>query len=179
MLAYAGIEAPREFQGKPLNSILDGNDEPVHDYLFTENLWSTQFGNPRCEAVQSKEWKYIRYYKNENLRASVKIETAKLLGMNVNDMLYAQHDPDIAQYRTFVEAPFNGEKAVYEELYNLKNDPDETTNLAADTKNKVILDELRVVWKEKVTYARGIEAPKVLRYTKDYSLEKGTAVAHE
>lgn len=179
MLHYAGIPLPEAFQGKPLNGLIEGEKTPVHDYLYTENLWSTQFGNPRCEAVQNKEWKYIRYYKNENLKASYKIEAAKMLGMNVNDMLYAQHDPDIALYRSFVEGPLNGEQPVYEELYNLKNDPDEITNLSSDEKYASVLDKLRGVWKEKIKYARGEGAPKVLRYTKDYSMEKGTAVAHE
>ncbi|WP_347840706.1 sulfatase-like hydrolase/transferase [uncultured Draconibacterium sp.] len=179
MLEYAGIEKPDAFQGKSLAALVDGHNEAVRDYLFTENLWSTQFGNPRCESVQNKEWKYIRYYKNENLKASVKIEAAQMLGMKVNDMLYAQHDPDIAQYRAFVEAPLNGENAVYEELYNLKNDPNEQINLAADEKYNLVLNELRAAWKKEIKYARGEGAPKVLRYTKDYSLEKGGPVSHE
>ncbi|WP_297086523.1 sulfatase-like hydrolase/transferase [uncultured Draconibacterium sp.] len=179
MLEYAGIEKPEAFQGKSLAALVDGHTETVRDYLFTENLWSTQFGNPRCESVQNKEWKYIRYYKNENLKASVKIKAAQMLGMKVNDMLYAQHDPDIAQYRAFVEAPLNGENAVYEELYNLKNDPNEQINLAADEKYNLVLNELRAAWKKEIKYARGEGAPKVLRYTKDYSLEKGGPVSHE
>ena len=92
-------------------------------------MWSTHFGNPRCESVQNKDWKYIRYYKNENLRASEKIEAAKLLGIKTNVMLYAQHDPDIALYRSFVESPLEGETPVYEELYHLKVDPQEKINL--------------------------------------------------
>lgn len=179
MLAYAGIEAPKAFQGKSLKTIVNGSDEPVRDYLFTENLWSTQFGNPRCESVQNKEWKYIRYYKNDNLRASYKIKAAEMLGMKVNDMLYAQHDPDIAMYRSFVEGPLNGEEAVYEELYNLKNDPDEVTNLALEKQYSDVLAQMRAAWKKEIKIARGEGNPKVLRFTKDYSLEKGGPVSHE
>ncbi|EMI15255.1 hypothetical protein RMSM_07811 [Rhodopirellula maiorica SM1] len=62
MLDYAGIERPETFQGKSLRGLVTGSDEPVRDYVFTENLWSTHFGNPRIEAVQDKRWKYIRYY---------------------------------------------------------------------------------------------------------------------
>ena len=107
----------------------------MRDYLFTENLWSTQFGNPRCESVQDKEWKYIRYYKNENLRASEKIAAAQLLGIPQNEMLYSVYNPDIALYRSFAEAPLQGEQPVYEELYHLKTDPNEMTNLAGQAKH--------------------------------------------
>ena len=179
LLNYAGIPIPEVFQGISLKPILEGTAENVRENLFTENLWSTQFGNPRCESVQNKEWKYIRYYKNENLCASEKIATAKLLGMKESDMLYAQHDPDIALYRSFVEAPFKGEKAVYEELFHLKNDPDETTNLASEKKYENILNKMRTVWETEIKAARGEGTPKVLRYTKDYSLEKGAPVSHE
>lgn len=179
MLDYAGISIPKSFQGKSIKALIEGEKAPVHDYLFTENLWSTQFGNPRCEAVQNKEWKYIRYYKNENLRASVKIASAKMLGMKINDMLYSQHDPDIAQYRTFIEGPLNGEEAVYEELFHLRTDPAESTNLANDKTHEKVLVNLRSVWAKKIQDARGEGDPKVLRYTKDSMLEKGDPVVHE
>lgn len=179
MLDYTGIDLPESFQGKSLQSLIEGDTDPVHDYLFTENLWSTQFGNPRCEAVQNKEWKYIRYYKNDNLRASEKIKAAKLLGIPLKDMLYAQHDPDIALYRSFIEGPLNGEAAVYEELFHLTSDPAETRNLASEATHQDILEQMRTVWAKKIKEARGEDPPKVLRYTKDSMLEKGQAVRHE
>ncbi|MFC2099185.1 acetylglucosamine-6-sulfatase, partial [Bacteroidota bacterium] len=160
-------------------SLIEGDGEPVREYLYTENLWSTQFGNPRCESVQNKEWKYIRYYKNENLKASVKIEVAKMLGIPQNDMLYSQHDPDIALYRTFVEGPVNGEPAVFEELYNMSTDAAETTNLANSEEHKVILEKMRKAWAVQIKEARGSGEPKVLRYTKDSMLEKDQPVRHE
>ncbi|MEM6632992.1 MAG: sulfatase-like hydrolase/transferase [Bacteroidota bacterium] len=165
LLAYAGIEIPKSYQGENLTPLLEGKDQQVRDYLYTENLWSNHFGNPRCESVQNKDWKYIRYYKNENLRASVKIETAKLFGIKQADMMYKQYDPDIARYRYYVEAPLQGEEAVYEELYHLEVDPEETDNLANEDSYRQKLEELRGVWKEKIAYARGEGLPKVLRYT--------------
>ena len=179
MLAYAGIDKPASFQGRSLQDLIEGEDKPVRDYLFTENLWSTQFGNPRCESVQNKEWKYIRYYKNENLKASAKIEVAKMMGIPLKDMLYAQHDPDIALYRTFIDGPVNGEPAVYEELYHLAVDPDETTNLADSRKHANMLETMRQVWAKKIKEARGEGRPQVLRYTKDSMLESGKPVVHE
>ncbi len=167
LLKYAGIELPTSFQGKLLNALIEGKQHTIRDYLFTENLWSTQFGNPRCESVQDKDWKYIRYYKNENLKATIKIEAAQLLGIKKSKMLYAVHDPDIALYRHFVEAPLKGEQPVYEELYHLKSDPQETANLVGKKRYKKLLRKFRIVWREKIKYARGQDKPQVVRYIKD------------
>ena len=173
MMTMAGITVPSTYQGKNLTGLLAGEEQAVRPYLYTENLWSTQFGNPRCEAVQDKEWKYIRYYKNENFSALKKIATAKQMGINTSAMLYKVHDPDIAVYRDYAEGPLNGEPAVYEELFNLKDDPKETTNLASDSNLESKLKEMREVWKKEITNARGDGFPKVLRYTADSEGERG------
>ncbi|TWT67585.1 sulfatase-like hydrolase/transferase [Allorhodopirellula solitaria] len=52
LLNFAEIEPPEAFQGKTLRGLIEGSDQPIHDYIFTENLWSTHFGNPRIESVQ-------------------------------------------------------------------------------------------------------------------------------
>ena len=167
MVAMAGIEKPASFQGKDISALIRGEKAEVREYVYTENLWSTHFGNPRCESVQDKEWKYIRYYKNNNFSATKEIETAKMMGIPVSKMLYAVHDPAIAVYRSYIDAPVEGEKPVYEELYNLKNDPAELHNLASKEEHKTILENLRKVWKVEITNARGTGKPKVLRYTND------------
>ncbi|WP_282121991.1 sulfatase-like hydrolase/transferase [Algibacter mikhailovii] len=167
MLTMADISIPVEFQGKDITNLIHGNHKEPRKYVFTENLWSTQFGNPRCESVQSKEWKYIRYYKNNTFSASKKIATAKQLGIKENKMLYAVHDPDIAVYRIYIEAPIQGEQPVYEELYNLSEDPNELVNRIDNSNDSGILNELRSVWKTEIINARGSGAPKVLRYTND------------
>lgn len=176
MLQWAHIPIPQSYQGKDLTPLLSGDRDEVRDYLYTENLWSTQFGNPRCEAVQDKEWKYIRYYKNETFSAQKKIAAAKALGINVNSMLYKVHDIDLAMYRSFIEGPLQGEVAVYEELYHLAKDPDETTNLAGDARYAQKLGQLREVWAEKIKQARGTEPPMVLRYTADSEAERGVMI---
>ncbi|CAM3336054.1 sulfatase-like hydrolase/transferase [Zobellia roscoffensis] len=176
MMTMAGVAIPDTYQGKNLTHLLAGEEEEVRPFLYTENLWSTQFGNPRCESVQDHEWKYIRYYKNENFSALKKIATAKAMGINTSAMLYKVHDPDIAVYRDYADGPLNGEPAVYEELFNLKKDPKETTNLASDASNKSKLEELRKVWKTEITNARGTGFPKVLRYTSDSEGERGVII---
>ncbi|SNR31339.1 Arylsulfatase A [Lutibacter agarilyticus] len=167
MLSLAGVAVPEGIQGKDISTLIAGTGNEVRTYVYTENLWSTQFGNPRCEAIQNKEWKYIRYYKNNTFSASKIIATAKLLGIPQNKILYAVHDPDIALYRDFVESPLQGEQPVYEELYDLKNDPKELHNLIGVSENTSILNELKTAWKLHIEYARGTENPKVYRYTND------------
>nr|WP_320120678.1 sulfatase-like hydrolase/transferase [uncultured Marinifilum sp.] len=179
ILSYGGVDIPKSYQGKDISGIIDASNEKVRDFLFTENIWSTQFGNPRCESVQNKEWKYIRYYKNENLSATAKIKVAKDMGIKLKDMLYSVHDPDIALYRTFIEGPLNGEEAVYEELYNLKEDPQEMKNLIGDKKYADKIEMLREQWGILIKEARGTEKPKVLRYTAESMMEKYGVVKHE
>ncbi|QVY66111.1 sulfatase-like hydrolase/transferase [Polaribacter sp. Q13] len=168
MLTMGSIAIPSEMQGKDISNLLvDKSAKEVRDYVYTENLWSTQFGNPVCEAVQDKEWKYIRYYRNKNFSATKKIKVAKELGIPVNKMLYAVHDPDIAFYRDLSDASWQGEKPVYEELYNLKKDPAELHNLVKNGEYNAKLDALRKVWKKEILNARGTGKPKVYRYTND------------
>ncbi|KAA5538000.1 sulfatase-like hydrolase/transferase [Roseiconus nitratireducens] len=172
MLDFAGIDRPATFQGKSLRGLIEGTDQPIRDFVFTENLWSTHFGNPRIEAVQDKRWKYIRYYKNENFPALWKIRAAKELDIPQNQLLYAVHDDAIAVYRYYVESSLEGEPPVYEELYDIQNDPGELRNLINNPAHSDKLQRLRTAWKQELSEARGTGPPKVLRYTagseKDY-----------
>ena len=133
--------------------------------MYTENLWSTLFGNPRCESVQTKEWKYIRYYKNENLSAVDNVKLAKEFNIPLRVMLYEVHEKQFAVYRSFVEGPLNGEEPVYEELYHLAEDANEVHNLIDAPGHQAILDELRAAWKVEVKNARGTGKPKVCVYS--------------
>ena len=117
--------------------------------------------------MQNKEWKYIRYYENNNLSALEKIKIAKDLGIKSNRILYGVHDNDIAVYRNYIDAPLNGEEPVYEELFHLASDPKEENNLSGDWKYRDILIIMREVWSQKILEARGKGPVKVLRYTVD------------
>ena len=173
MLHYAGIKIPNSYQGKPLNNLMDGNNQPIHKYLFTENLWSTHFGNPRCESVQDKEWKYIRYYKNENISSRDVMAIAKEHSINLTKMLYASHDSQIPVYQNYIESSVYGEQPVYEELYHLKTDPKEKKNLISNPIFKDKVEEMKVAWKEQILFARGEGKAQILRYTSDSKEEQG------
>ena len=160
LLAYAGIEKPKTYQGFSLLPLINKKVTQVREYAFTENLWSTHFGNPRCESIQNKEWKYIRYYKNNNLSAVDKIKHYAELGLADNS-LYRVSNYDAIRYRIFVDAPFNGEKPVYEELFNLKKDPLEANNLIAKKRYKKLIEQLRKECQKGVVYARGQGKPRV------------------
>jgi arylsulfatase A-like enzyme len=167
MLKFAGIDQPKSFQGKNFSELIYGGKKEIRDYVFTENLWSTHFGNPRCEAIQTKDWKYIRYYKNNNFSASKEIKYAKEMGIPVNEMLYKVHNPQIAIYRSYIDAPIFEEKPIYEELYNLKNDSAELNNLVNKPEHFKILTKLRKQWKIKINEARGYGNAEVYPYTND------------
>ena len=170
MLAMAGIPIPATYQGENIVGLLDGKQrETQRDYTYTENLWSTHFGNPRCEAVQDKEWKYIRYYKNQTFSALKESATASALGIPQNEMLYRVHDPDIAVYRHYIDSSLQGEEPVYEELYHIGEDPLEEKNLIGKRKYRKLVATLREAWAESIVKARGEGAPEVVRYTFDVS----------
>ena len=73
----------------------------------------TDQGYPRQEAVRSKEWKYIRSFSKENDR-----------------MVYLPQG-------------IENEKPIYEQLFNLLDDPKEQNNLADNAKYAEILEKYR------------------------------------
>lgn len=176
ILKTAGIDIPDSYQGVDLTFHLQDQSRSIREFLFTENLWSTQFGNPRCEAVQDKRWKYIRYYQNNTFSSSKKIATALELGINVNHILYRTHDLDIAVYRDYIESPLNWEKVVYEELYDLQSDPLETTNLIDQINYQDELNRMKKAWFLQLKNARGKGKPRVLRYTFESEAENSSII---
>lgn len=149
MLDYAGVKSPK-ITGKSLRPMVEGKKADWRDYAFSENLWSNRFGNPRAESVRGKGWKYIRYFKNDR----------SLYDMNVDKRVqYKVSNKHAATYQKWLEASINGEQPVYEELFNLKTDPDETTNLAADLQYAKKIKKLRKVCQKMVKEARGTPGP--------------------
>lgn len=167
ILDYAGVEIPKSYQGEVLAPMMAGEKSKVRDYLFTENLWSNHFGNPRCESVQTKEWKYIRYYKNDNLSALDKISHFKELGLPGNT-IYKYNMTDVLSYRIYVDARLNGEEPVYEELFNLENDPWEANNLIDNNQYADLVESLREECDTQLKIARGEGKPRVNIVSPDY-----------
>ena len=69
-----------------------------------------------------------------------------------------------------MQARLNGEEPVYEELYNLKNDPFESTNLIENPQYNKILNKLRKECDVQLRYARGEGQPRVCIDVPDYAV---------
>jgi hypothetical protein len=131
--------------GTSLISLVHGQIIPWREYAFSENLWCTRFGNPRIESVRGKGWKYIRYFKNDY----------SLFAGMTDKAQQRVTDRQAQAYQEWLDSSINGEPPVYEELFNLNQDPGETTNLAADPRYADRLSELRNVCSRMVREARG------------------------
>jgi arylsulfatase A-like enzyme len=101
--------------------------------------------------VRTADWKYTRYFAND--RSPFGQEGRQGEGGAVSDAL-------VARYAHWLIASINGEKPVYEELFHLRNDPEETTNLAHDSRHAAVLRDLRARCQQLVTEAKGdVSAP--------------------
>ena len=146
LLDYAGAEIPEFMSGKSMRPLVRGEQVPWRTYAFSENLWSTQFGNPRIESVRGNGWKYIRYFSNDRSLFDPDLE-----GM----ARYLTSNRQAETYRQWLDASINGEPPVYEELYRLEQDPHEINNLADDSRYSEKLNEMRAVCRRRVVEARG------------------------
>jgi len=132
ILDYAGVKIPSYMDGQPIFS------EGFHrDYAFAaRDLWDEIMEKSR--AVTSGEWKYIR---NDMPEVPWDAHQAYLEfyrpALHVMRRLKAEGKLTEAQ-----EIFFQPTKPA-EELYNLKNDPQELHNLADDSAYASVLSELR------------------------------------
>ncbi|NQV33138.1 MAG: sulfatase-like hydrolase/transferase [Phycisphaeraceae bacterium] len=126
LLELTGNPVPKGMQGHSLKPLMQGDNTNWRNDFFCENMFMGQ-NYPRMEAVRSGKWKYIRYFSKKN----------------------DQH------HILSLIAPLTGEKPVYEELYNVQDDPSETKNLAGDKNYKEILDQYRKRCNELLKEAKG------------------------
>lgn len=114
ILDICGIEIPESYQGKSVMPLITGKNTNWRNDIFLENLFTDQ-GYPRQEGVRSKQYKYIRSFSKENDR-----------------LKYLPHQT--------IETD---EKPIYEELFDIVNDPKEQNNLAKDKDYVEVLNEYR------------------------------------
>lgn len=147
ILGMAGIEPAVSMQGESFLPLLEGKDVPWRQHAFAENLWSNRFGNPRIESVRGTDgWKYIRYFKND---------VSRIDGTAAGPADGKVTNIEARRYRDHLYASIRGENPVYEELFNLNDDPDEIHNLASIPEYEEILKRLRTICQERVAAARG------------------------
>ncbi len=158
ILDLASVDIPSLMQGESMLPLVRGKRAQWRKYAFSENLWSTYFGSPRVECVRGEKWKYLRYFKNErSLYEGGEQESARYLVSNLH----------AATYRHWLSASIEGEKPVYEELFLLPSDPDETNNLANDENYRQVLMQLRANCDKLVKEARGNEPPATVDLPKE------------
>lgn len=146
LLDYAGVPIPDTVQGQSLRPIVDGQNVDWRQAAFGENLWSNIFGNPRCETVRTKDWRYIRYFKNDNRELRTRTPKNKMY----------TNTPEISgNYAKHLASTIQGEPPVYEELFHLAQDPHQEHNLANAPEHQAKLNELRTQCQQLVTQARG------------------------
>jgi arylsulfatase A-like enzyme len=155
ILDYASVEIPVSMQGKTMVSLVAGKNIPWREYAFGENFWSTDFGNPRCDSVRSLQWKYIRYFPNETELFAEVADLPDSLRIKVSHR-------QAARYREWLSAPVRGEKPVYEELFDLSNDPDEVVNVAGDERFHEELEKYRMICDQLAKEAMGDGPPETI-----------------
>ncbi len=131
VLELMGVKVSETMQGESVLPLIYGDDDDElvnwRDEFFTEQLMDIQ-NYPRSESVRNKEWKYIRYFKRTE-----DPEKEHLLYKGTLD----NYDECLKSTILY------GEQPIYEELYNLKDDPYEEYNLAKDPKYNDILKKMR------------------------------------
>lgn len=145
LLELAGAATPDSVQGRSLAPFLRGEPAEWRDHAYAENLWSTYFGNPRCESVRGERWKYIRYFRNDR---------ALYEGFDL-DTVYEVNDLNTTNYANWLTSSLEGEQPDYEELFDLQNDPHETENLADSPEHAELLADLRRRCLEMARTAKG------------------------
>lgn len=113
LMDLCGFDAPAAMQGRSLRPILEGKTVEWRDEVFTEQLMDLQ-NYPVHESLRTADWKYIRYFKRTEDPAQEGREFRNTLD----------------NYTARLSSTLNGEQPIYEELFNLKEDPGETVNLA-------------------------------------------------
>ena len=146
ILDLAGVDTCATMQGRSLTALIENQPTNWREYAFAENLWSNRFGNPRIESVRDQRWKYLRYFENDQ-----SVYDRRLTGA----ALYVVTERQAIAYQNWRSATIEGEKPVYEELYDLENDPHETTNLIAVPAHAELLEKMRAKCQELVLAARG------------------------
>ncbi len=131
LLDLTNTPIPSEMHGESLKPLMlkqevNGQKAQWREEIFLENMMMIQ-NYPRTESVRTHKWKYIRYFDKKN----------------------------DGPYEVAINNSINGEQPIYEELYDIENDPDEINNLIDVPEHKQIVEQLRSKNTELVKKYRG------------------------
>lgn len=124
LLDAAGIQAPKEVQGKSFLPMMTGeNDAPIREEIFTE--LTTHVKHIPCRSIRTRKYKYIKNYSDN------------ALGLDMNN-----HDEWAHKLSELPGQPWKKPRPK-EELYDLEKDPHEKNNVVEDEKYQKVLEDLR------------------------------------
>lgn len=99
---------PPWLEGSSLKQVLDGNNEEIHEAVFSEVTYHAAYEPQRC--VRTKRYKYIRRYDNYDMHVPANMDN----GLSKEFLI----DQELLDKKRFIE-----------ELYDLYIDPSERNNL--------------------------------------------------
>lgn len=146
-----GVAGPTEVVGKSLMPLVVGESasDPTRDCVFLgnerhANARAGTVGYPR-RAIRTKDFLYIHNYESDRWPAGdppdfKDVDSGKVLGAAATKMYILDHRDEPA-VKAFFDAAFG--KRGPEELYDLKADPAEMKNVAADEKYADTKKQLR------------------------------------
>jgi len=143
-IELAGGKAPDGLDGRSFAPLLRGNKKQHRDRMFNTQSGDGDYNVYPSRSLRTREWKYIL-----NLHPEFQHQTHDTRHRTGNGILYwrtwqeeAKTNPKAAAIvKRFVERPA-------EELYDLRADPHEMHNLAADAKQASRLASMRAELKE-------------------------------
>jgi len=131
LLDFIGVEIPENIEGKSFLPVLKDTTIPFRSEIFTEKNFHEIYDPIR--SVRTKEFKYIRNFEPSEYLYQIPLDIERgLSGQGLKDKIK--------------------EKRAEEELYDLKNDPNENTNLIDVPAYEAVLMKLRqnlVDWMKK------------------------------
>jgi len=118
---------PDTMQGQSLRPLLEGESPEWRADLFAEQLMDIQ-NYPRSECLRTADWKYIRYF----ARTEDPAQEGRVFRSTLDD------------YQAGLTETLRGDQTpVYEELFDLRTDPHESHNRAADPAYRAVLEQYR------------------------------------
>ena len=132
----AGGKAIPGLDGRDISDILTGQDQTGRDYVYAEQTSRGIIRGPQAYAVRAvadKDWKYILNLNSDAIFKNTEINSGRFRSWvkKAETDAFAREQVERYQKRPMVE------------LYDLKNDPYEMKNLAADPTQKANLARLR------------------------------------
>ncbi|MCD6393675.1 MAG: sulfatase-like hydrolase/transferase, partial [Planctomycetes bacterium] len=159
-LDLAGIRVPNHMQGRELFS----KGAVAREYVFAARDRCDETVD-RIRCVRTQRFKYIRnYYSNRSHAQPNRYKDGKLIMQRMRQ-LYAEGKLDANQKRPFLPT------RPVEELYDLKQDPFELNNLAADRQHAETLAHLRTKldeWIAETRYLGQIPEPILAELSSKY-----------